>query len=194
MATIGLSGGAALRQRLEDIRAKIGAGDVLRLGFLEGSSYPDGTPTASIAALQEFGGTVDVPASQTTIYRKVDASGDFMHSGRFVKQRLSNFATTHDVPAHTITIPPRPFFRHMIADKSPGWGARMAKIIKAADYDAARALGQMGEGIQGQLQQAIRDFDEVPLAPSTIAKKGNDKQLVDTGHMLNSVAYEVATP
>lgn len=194
MATVGLSGGEGLRRRLEEIRKSLGTGEVLRLGFLEGSTYPDGTPTASVAAIQEFGATIKVDAHQTTIFRKIDKSGEFMKNGRFVKQNLSNFATTHDVPAHTVTIPARPYFRHMIEAKSPGWGVAMAKNLKATDYDAAATLARMGEGIKGQLQQSIRDFDEVPLAPSTIAAKGNDKQLVESGHMLNSADYEVGAP
>lgn len=191
MAVIGMAGGDLLRKRLDDIKAKLGAGEVLRLGFLEGSTYPDGTPTAQIAAIQEFGATIKVEASQTTIFRKLDKSGELMKNGRFVKQKLSNFATTHNVPEHTITIPARPYFRHMIEAKSPGWGVAMAKNLKATDYDAAQTLARVGEGIKGQLQQSIRDFDEVPLARSTVARKGNDKQLIDTGHLLNSADYEV---
>lgn len=192
MAAIGLSGGEGLRRYLQQIERKLGGDEVVRVGFLEGSTYPDGQPTANVAAVQEFGGTIEVKAHQTTIYRKIDASGDFMKNGRFVKQKLSNFATTHDVSAHTVTIPARPFFRQMIAAKSPGWGVATAKLLKANSYDGRRTLAQMGEGIGGQLQQSIRDFAGVPLARSTIAHKGNDKQLIDTGHMLNSVGSEVA--
>jgi hypothetical protein len=189
---IGLSGGDKLRTTLEGIARKAGTGDLLRLGFLEGATYPDGTPVAYIAACNEYGGTFNVPEHETTIYRKVDASGEFTKGGQFVKQSASNFATDHTVPAHTVTTPPRPFFRQMIDAKSPGWGATMAKALKSTEYDADRALGLIGEGIKGQLQQSIRDFAGVPLAPSTIAAKGNDKQLVDSGVMLNSVDFDVA--
>ena len=119
MAVIGMVGGEGLKRRLEEIRRNLGNGEELRLGFLEGSTYPDGTPTAQIAAIQEFGATIKVEAHQTTIFRKIDASGEFAKGGRFVKQKLSNFATTHDVPEHTVTIPARPYFRHMIEAKSP---------------------------------------------------------------------------
>ena len=191
MAVIGMTGGDGLKRRLEEIRKGLGQGEELRLGFLEGSTYPDGTSTAYVAAIQEFGATIKVEAHQTTIFRKIDASGDFAKGGRFVKQKLSNFATTHDVPAHTVTIPARPYFRHMIEAKSAGWGAAMAKNLKATDYDGNATLARMGEGIKGQLQQSIRDFDEVPLARSTIARKGNDKQLIETGHLVNSADFEV---
>jgi hypothetical protein len=79
----------------------------------------------------------------------------------------------------------------MVAKEGPGWGDALMEVLKASGYDADRALELMGEGIKGQWQQAIRDFWGVPLKPATIARKGFDKQLIDTGHMINSVAYEV---
>lgn len=91
----------------------------------------------------------------------------------------------------TERIPPRPFFRNMVHDKSPEWPQALAAVLKSTNYDAPRAMALMGEGIKGQLQKAIKDFNGVPLAPSTIARKGFDKQLIDTSHMLNSVDYEV---
>lgn len=87
--------------------------------------------------------------------------------------------------------PPRPFFRTMVADKAPGWGAAVAGLLRAHDYDVTVTLRLMGEGIAGQLRQSITDFDTVSLAASTVQRKGNDKQLVDSGHMLQSVDYHV---
>ena len=87
--------------------------------------------------------------------------------------------------------PPRPFFRDMIAAKSPGWPAGVAANLKANNYDAERSLDDIGEAIAGQLQMSIRDFNRVPLAPYTIWKKGFDKQLIEHGIMLNAVGYEV---
>lgn len=188
---VGLSGGQGLRRKLAEIHAKVGSGDVLRLGFLENATYPDGTPVASIAATNEWGATFQVEEREQTIYRKVDKHGDFAKGGRFVKAAQSNFATTHTVPAHMVTIPPRPFFRLMIDTKSPGWGASMAKVLKATDCHLDVALGRMGEGIRGQLQASIRDFDNPANAPSTVAKKGFNQPLIDSGHMLSSVDYEV---
>jgi hypothetical protein len=145
---LGLSGGDGLRAKLEEIKGKVGDGDLLRLGFLEGATYPDGTPVAYVAAINEYGN----PANNQ---------------------------------------PPRPFFRQMIAAKSPGWGASMAKVLKAADCNVEVAFKRMGEGIRGQLQGSIREFTSPALAPSTVEAKGFAKPLVDTGHMLASVDFEI---
>jgi hypothetical protein len=87
--------------------------------------------------------------------------------------------------------PPRPYFRNMIAQRSPGWPAAIAVNLRANNYDAERSLDDVGQAIAGQLQQSIRDLTSPPLSPVTIAKKGFDKPLIETGQMLNSVGYEV---
>jgi hypothetical protein len=120
---------------------------IVRVGFLEGSEYPDGTPTAMVAAIQNYG-------------------------------------------APAVGVPPRPFFSNMVADKKAGWPAAIAQALEASDYDAQKTLELVGEGIKGQLQQAIRDFVGAPLKPRTIKRKGFDKQLIDTAHMLNSADFE----
>lgn len=88
-------------------------------------------------------------------------------------------------------IPPRPFFSNMIAKKSPEWGPAIGQLLVDNGYDALRTLQLAGEDVAGQLRQSIIDTNEPPLAESTIKRKGFDKPLVDTGHMLNSVGYEV---
>ena len=179
MATIGLKGGEKLDAYLAKLTAKLDKPATLSVGFLAGSTYPDGTSVPMIAAIQEFG-------------------------------------------APSVGIPPRPYFRSMIKDKSPGWGSALAKSLKATGYDASQALGIMGEGIKGQLQESIINTMAPPLSPVTImlrhmksqdqslvvtgrtvaeararvaagesAGGASTKPLVDTGHLLNSVSYEV---
>ncbi len=53
MATI--SGGQKLEAALRDMAAKVAVPATVRIGFLENARYPDGTPVAMIAAIQEFG-------------------------------------------------------------------------------------------------------------------------------------------
>lgn len=88
-------------------------------------------------------------------------------------------------------IPPRPFFRSMIAKESPGWAMRLGKALKFTHGDVDQALGLMGEDIKGALQQSIIDFRDPSNAESTIAIKGFNKPLIDTGQMKDSVTYGV---
>lgn len=88
---------------------------------------------------------------------------------------------------------PRPFFRDMIAKRSPKWALQLGELLKIHDYNVEKALALMGEGMRAQLQKAIQTYAGPPLAQSTIDAKGFDKQLVDTGHMASSVDYQVIT-
>ena len=142
------SGGDALERKLAEMAEKLGEGKVLRVGFLENATYPDGQQVAMVAAANEFGN----PANNQ---------------------------------------PPRPFFRNMIADNKDNWPDDIGRIAQATGFDGEQTLGLMGEHIKGQLQQSIRELMEPPLSPVTVEKKGFDKPLIDTGHMLNSVDYDI---
>lgn len=172
-------GGAKLQAALDKVAANASKAATLSVGFLEGSTYPDGTSLPMVAAIQEFGAP----------------------------------------KAH---IPPRPYFRNMIAANSPEWPAAVGDLLKANDFDAKKTLGQAGEAIKSQLQRSIIDTNEPALSPVTVMLRGmksNDQKLVvnrtvveqararveagltnygasekvldETGHMINSVDFTV---
>lgn len=155
MATSSFRGGAALEAKLKEIADRAGKAGTLKVGFLEGATYPDGTSVPFVAAMNEYGHTVQ----------------------------------TKDGPFFQM---PRPFFRNMIAAKSPQWGESLGNLARANDYDIDKTLGQMGEGIRSQLQESIRTFNGAPLADSTIERKGFPTPLVETNHMKDSVDFEVS--
>ena len=95
----------------------------------------------------------------------------------------NEFGTTH--------IPSRPFFRQTIAQNKSQWGKQAASVLKAHHYDVPLALGAVGEIVKGQLVDTIQNFNQPPNATSTIAKKGFDKPLVDTGTLWRSIDYQV---
>jgi len=145
-----IRGGQKLEQALARLGAKVAKPATLRVGFLDTAKYPDGTPVAMIAAIQDFG-------------------------------------------APKVNIPPRPFFRNMIRSKQKEWAPAIANLLQGNGFDAVAALNKAGQAIAGQLRQSIQDTNAPPLKPATIARKGFAKPLVDTGHMLNSVDYEVTS-
>lgn len=191
MGADGMSGGDKLQAYLDRILARVKSAQAVRVGFLEGATYPDGTPVPMVAAVQEFGGSMNIPERTQDLHFKMGKSGQV--GNRFVKANKAGFAQTVTIPAHTVTVPARPFFRTMLDQKAGAWGTQVGKALKAADYDAGKTLGRMGELIKGELQGSIRDLTSPPLAPSTVRKKGFPKPLIDSGVMLNSVDYEVQT-
>jgi hypothetical protein len=178
MAAPQIRGGDKIRAKLQKLVQAAKSGTV-RIGFLENATYPQsGVPVAMVAALQEFG-------------------------------------------APKANIPPRPFFRTLVQAKKQEWKEAIRKLLEGNDYDTEKTLMMTGEAIKGQLQQSIRDVHQPALSPVTLmlrkmfgnsphlirrrdvweairkVKAGDSsagvsaKPLIWTGHMLNSVDYEV---
>lgn len=145
MATI--KGGDKFYAAMARLSRMVDRPATLRVGFLEKATYPNGTPVAMIAAINEFGR----PPVQ----------------------------------------PPRPYFRRMIEEKQGEWPDAIAGLLKANDYDVIKTLDLTGAAIAGQLRESIVKLVAPPLAPSTIRRKGFDKPLIDTAHMLKSVDHDV---
>lgn len=128
--------------------------------------------------------------------KKVSAPGElrvgFLESATYPDgTSVATVAAAQNFGSAASGIPPRPFFTDTIDENKGHWGPDIAGALKANDFDASKALALMGEEIQGELQDKITTFIGAPLKPATVARKGSSKQLVDTGHMLNSVGYEV---
>ncbi len=183
MAT--LTGGKKVLAELKIAADKLNRAHSVDVGFLPDAKYPDGTPVAYVAAIQEFGGTFDHPGGTRYITDAVVDKKTLRLGTRFVGPEF--VGDTLVTKAHKITIPSRPFFRNMIAAKSGEWGKALGKLITDNGYDAAKALDAAGQAIAGQLRQSIVDTNSPPNASSTIARKGSAKPLVDTGFMLSRV-------
>lgn len=188
-----IEGVAKVMAGLKDVQEKLGPGVSISVGFLEDVIYPDtGISVPMVAAIQEYGATINRAATTRTVYRKVNAAGtDFLRGGRFVKQGESNFTTTHDVPAYQFTIPPRPFMRNTVAAHQDEWPRNAAELLRENNLDVSIVAPLMGMLIKGQIQQTIKEFHDPPNAPSTIRKKGFDDPLIDSGDMMNFVDYNV---
>jgi hypothetical protein len=148
----GLTGGDKLRAKLEEIAKKIEGKHELKVGFLEGATYPDenGTPVGMVAWWLNYG---------------------------------------------TKTAPPRPFFTNMVKIESDKWGDALARILHGNDYDVVDALMKMGEGISGQLRDAIISLNGPALSPITLMLRKmriDDPHLVVTGATVGEAARRVA--
>jgi hypothetical protein len=187
------TGGDKLAARLKEIADGLDKGGQLRCGFLEGSTKADGQPLPPIAAVHEFGGTIEHPGGTRYINDAVVGKGDKAHIGtRFVGKDF--VGETETTKAHAITIPARPFFRPMIAKHQDEWGDALAAELRANDYDAQAALKAVGKMMESQLVQSINDVTSPPLSAATVRRKGFEKPLIDTGVMWQSVDSEVSEP
>lgn len=167
----------------------------VRVGIFESATYAqaDKEPlhVAQVAYWNEYGAQIQVPEHQVTVYRLVsEKTGDFRLNGRFVKQSKANFATTHTVPAHTINIPARSFFRKTVRTHKGEWIKALPSLV--SQHGAAKGLELVGKAMKGNLVESIMTWTDPPNSKATIARKGKDAPLRDTVQMSRSIGVEVS--
>lgn len=157
----------------------------VEVGWKAESAYPSnhrngGDYVAHIAAINEYGGVLKIKPHIQNIYRSMSQNGEFKQGARFVKVGRSNFQTSSFVEEYTINIPSRPFFRTMVLENKSEWPAQFAQMFENCDYDAKKSLVQLGQVIQGELRESIAGWTTPENAPSTVARKGFNKPLVES--------------
>lgn len=95
----------------------------------------------------------------------------------------------------TSRIPARSFLRSTVDDGRVKYAVYLDKI--AGDLvdgiNPVRALSVLGMALVGDVQQRIRNRIPPPNAPYTIARKGSDVPLIDTGRLRQSIDFVVET-
>jgi len=103
---------------------------------------------------------------------------------------MATLGAIHEFGTADGHIPARPWL-------VPGMQAATGAILEEISDSVAdgRTVDQIMERVGvvavGEVQQYITDLRTPPNAPSTIAKKGSDNPLIDTGAMRQSVTYQV---
>ena len=93
----------------------------------------------------------------------------------------------------TSSIPSRPFLRDSVDNHESEINAffKTSKKSMLAGKDAEAILKEVGIFMKDLVQGEITDGSFAPNAPSTIARKGSSKPLIDTGKMRQSVNYVI---
>jgi hypothetical protein len=174
-----VTGGSKAQQYLKDLAEKIGTAGTLRVGFLDGATYPDGTPVAEVAAIQNYGAPgASIPARPfftNMIEAKSPTWGQSLaniakNNGFDMKKTLglmgegiskqlqASIINTNAPPLSPVTL----MLRQMRSD-NPNLVVTAATVGEA---DARVKAGKSSAGV-------------------------STKVLNDTGHLLRSVGYEV---
>jgi hypothetical protein len=179
MANQSLPVSERVNRKLQEIVRKMGGGSV-QVGFLEGATYPDGTPVAAVAFWNEFGHGGPFPSPARPFFRGMIAKES---PGWAVKMGAMAKATNYDGP----------------------------KVLALMGEDIAGALREsIGDLTEPELSPttlalrakfgnnpgAIRARDVLQAQKDVASGKAGAtgtqaKPLVWTGHMLNSISYEV---
>lgn len=88
----------------------------------------------------------------------------------------------------TEKIPSRPFMAQTVDNHLKEITDVVAKSAQRGQ-DAAGITRLIGEAIADLMRKEIENGDFVPNSPYTIAKKGSDKPLIDTGTMMDSIEH-----
>ena len=107
---------------------------------------------------------------------------------------VAMIAAVHEFGSPSQGIPERPFLRVAVQRNRQKY-VRLNRInlVKMLRGQATvdQALGQLGEMAKGDVQTEIRSGDFAPLKPATIKRKGSSRPLIDTGQMVQSIAWEL---
>lgn len=173
-----VKGGDRFRSALDQMAQSLASASTVEVGFLENATYPNGTPVALVAALNEFGGgsqpprlffrsmiakhKAEWPAAVAGVLRATNynAAMTLAQVGAGIKGQLQqSIVDTNGPPLSPITL--------------------MLRKIKAESPDRIITGATVGEAAR-----------RVAAGESTAGV--STKPLVDSAHMLNSADYHVA--
>lgn len=107
---------------------------------------------------------------------------------------VAMIAAVHEFGSPSQGIPERPFLRVAIQRNRQKY-VRLNRInlVKMLRGQATvdQALGQLGEMAKGDVQTEIRSGVFTPLKEATKKRKGSSRPLIDTGQMVQSIAWEL---
>ncbi len=108
---------------------------------------------------------------------------------------LPKGTAAHGARGAGVHVPERSFIRSTVDAKKNGeWriaAEELRKEMIEGRMTTDRALGLMGLRIKKDIQEKIRSQVPPPNAASTIAAKGSDHPLINTGQLLNGIDFEV---
>jgi hypothetical protein len=171
-----LKGGDKLEAALREISRKVSKPGTLRVGFLEGASYPDGTPVALVAFWNEFG-TKKIPA-RPSFRNMIAAKSDEWAP-----------AIGHLLPQNNYDV------RTTLALVGDGIKGQLQQSIKDTNQPPLSPVTLMLRKMFGNHPEDITGKDVGEAARRVAAGESfggvSTKALDWTGHMLNSVGSEV---
>lgn len=194
-----IRGGNQLERVLARTVVKLTSANTVRVGFLEGATYPARSRSADrllkgLDKLNSLGpfqkGQRPSSLRKYRKARKIEAPTFVGPLSPAIVLPVATVAFWNN--NGTSRVPARPFFTDMIAEQSPKWGSQLTSVLLAAKYDSKIALGRMGVLINDQLVKKIVDWP-ADNAPLTVAIKGFNKGLIDKGVMQRSSGYQVLT-
>lgn len=109
---------------------------------------------------------------------------------------MAELAAIHEFGSPAANIPERSFIRRTLDEKRDSIAtlcARLTGAVVEGKMDEQQALGLLGAYASGQIRTFMLQGPHIPppLKPATIARKGSDRPLVDTGRLAAAISWLV---
>ena len=112
-------------------------------------------------------------------------SAGVMDSKNATKAAINEYGTSK--------IPQRPFMRTAVSRHGKSWGEKSAKAVQSVmkGMPISQVTELVGMQMKADISSTLTNGPWTPNAPSTIAKKGSSRPLIDTGELRASITYKV---
>lgn len=115
-------------------------------------------------------------------------SRDFDAATKDGKTSVGLIATVHEFG---LGVPRRSWLRDWFDGSRARAQSAMVTLLQKNPTNVERAFEQLGLWAVGQIQQRIARRIPPPNSDATIARKGSDVPLIDTGQLRSSITYQV---
>ena len=111
-------------------------------------------------------------------------SAGVMDSKNATKAAINEYGTSK--------IPQRPFMRTATSRYGKSWGSKSAKAVQSVmkGMPISQVTELIGMQMKSDISSTLTKGPWIPNAPSTIAKKGSSRPLIDTGELRASINYK----
>jgi hypothetical protein len=180
MAEFAFKGGDRLKVRLDEMARNLKKGASVRVGFLEGATYSDGTSVPMVAAIQEFGAPSQGIPPRPYFRQMIQANAG--HWGDDVAGALKHTDFDAARALHFIGELLAGELRQSIIDVTEPELSKVTLLLRE------RFWTNPGDIKFSDVREARADI-AMGAEPSVSGTQA--KPLVWSGHLLNSVDYEV---
>lgn len=107
---------------------------------------------------------------------------------------LAAIASVNEFGTSDKRVPPRPFLRTTMEKNRRRYNRLTEQLISqilSGKTTVMKALDLLGLKIGSDVKKMITTLKNPPNAPGTIARKGSNNPLIDTGRMRSSINHEV---
>jgi hypothetical protein len=102
--------------------------------------------------------------------------------------------TIHEFGSSDGTIPERSFLRSAMEThkrEHQKMIRKLAEAVSSGKQSPEKAMALLGTKAAADVSRMVTDLSSPPNRPATIAAKGRANPLVDTGHLVQSITYQV---